>query len=145
MSGGAQIRVGDPLPAIAIELTFELVAMTPFATWDFFPGHHDPAFARGQGLPDIYLNTIALQGFADRIVTDWTNGQCIILRRQMKMRHPAHPGDTLAITGTVTDMPMISEEITRIAVDVRLDTRRGRICDVTTLIELPILDKGTHR
>lgn len=139
----AEAQVGDRLPAISIPLTFERVAMTPFSTWDFFPGHHNPEFARAQGLRDIYLNTIALQGFADRLVMEWAGSHSMIVRRQMKMRQPAHPGDTLHITGVVTERVALADGRTHIGMAISLDTESGQVCDVTTLIYLPNQNEGT--
>lgn len=129
------VEAGMDLPGFAISITFEKVAMTPFATWDFFPGHHDPQAARAQGQKDIYLNTIALQGFADRVVTDWGGPHTFIARRKMAMKRSVFPGDTLMASGCVTGKS--SQEDALVFLDVELSTGAGPVCSTETTIILP--------
>lgn len=87
---------GTDLPEVALEVTEQTVILVPVATWDLFPGHHSPAYARGQGQPDMYLNTIALQGIADRSVTDHLGASAWVVRRKLAMVDSVYPGDRLA-------------------------------------------------
>src|SRR6516225_3873881 len=89
------ITEGLELPQITLPVTYEKVVMTPLATWDLFPGHSDPFYAQKQGQESIYLNTIALQGFADRVATDWAGPRTFIARRKMVMKASVYPGDVL--------------------------------------------------
>ncbi len=41
--------------------------MNASATWDYFPGHFDPEYAQRQGHPTIFVNTMHLAGFVDRV------------------------------------------------------------------------------
>src|SRR5205823_6409927 len=65
------VTEGQALPAVRQQVTYRKVAMNPGATWDYFPGHHDPFYAQSQGQPTIYVNTLHVLGFVDRFVTDW--------------------------------------------------------------------------
>lgn len=130
------VHPGLELPVIALSVTFHKAAMTQYSTWDFFPGHHDPDYARGQGQKTIYLNTLALQGFADRVVTDWAGPATFIARRRMTMKASVYAGDTLTGGGKVERVGM--EDGRRcIALGVWLRTEAGAVCDVETTIVLP--------
>jgi acyl dehydratase len=129
------VEAGQELPGYSILLTFEKVAMTPFATWDFFPGHHDPAAARAQGQKDIFLNTIALQGFADRVATDWAGPETFIARRKMAMTRSAFAGDTLTASGRVTGKSGPDER--KLFLAILLATQDGPVCTAETTIILP--------
>ena len=52
-------------------IRYQRVVENAGATWDYFPGHFDPDYAQSQGNPTIYVNTMHLAGFADRVATDW--------------------------------------------------------------------------
>jgi acyl dehydratase len=94
--GWEDLAEGAVLPEIALEVTEQTVILVPVATWDLFPGHHSPSYARSQGQPDMYLNTIALQGIADRSVTDHLGAGTWVVRRKLAMLDSVYPGDRLA-------------------------------------------------
>jgi acyl dehydratase len=63
-SDWSQISVPLELPEVKDEITYQRVVMNSGATWDYFPGHFDPAYAESQGHPTIFVNTMHL---ADRL------------------------------------------------------------------------------
>lgn len=99
-----ELAVGGRLPETALDVTDQTVILVPVSTWDLFPGHHSPAYARAQGQPDMYLNTIALQGLADRSVTDRLGPDTWVVRRKLTMTDSAYPGDRLAGAAVVTGL-----------------------------------------
>ncbi|MDT5202255.1 MAG: hypothetical protein QOH34_3777, partial [Mycobacterium sp.] len=62
-----EISVPIELPEVRDEISYQRVVMNSGSTWDYFPGHFDPAYAESQGHPTIFVNTMHLAGFADRI------------------------------------------------------------------------------
>ncbi len=96
------IYEGEQLPRIEDVVSYRRVIMTPGATWDYFPGHYDPEYARAQGQPTIYLNSMHVMGFVDRLVTDWTGPATFVVRRRVRLHQPLYAGDTLVGTGSVT-------------------------------------------
>jgi acyl dehydratase len=95
------VMPGEQLPEISDHITFTRVASALVATLDFFPLHHDPGYADAQGHPDIILSTIQIMGFVDRIATGWAGPESFVVRRNLKMRAPTYPGDTLRGTAAV--------------------------------------------
>jgi hypothetical protein len=135
----AHIAEGEPLPEISLVVTYEKIVMTPMATWDLFPGHNDPFFAQRQGQKSIYLNTVVLQGFADRVATDWAGPAAFIARRKMVMKASVYPGDVLTGSGHVV------RSVTRdgkrfIDLAIQLQTQSAPVCEVDTSIVLPVQD-----
>ena len=55
------------LPEVVDEISYERVVMNAGATWDYFPGHFDPEYAKRQGHPTIFVNTMHFAGFVDRV------------------------------------------------------------------------------
>lgn len=99
--GWKTLTEGDELPEVALEVTEQTVILVPVATWDLFPGHHSPAYARAQGQQDMYLNTAALQGVVDRAITDALGPRTWVVRRRLNMLGSVYPGDTLRGAATV--------------------------------------------
>lgn len=132
-----EIVIGLELPQVELSVTYEKVVMTPLATWDLFPGHCDPAYAQMQGQKSIYLNTIALQGFADRVATDWAGPAAFIARRKMAMKASVYPGDVLTGSGRVVDTA-IEGDRRRVDLAIQLRTQATSVCDVETSLLLPL-------
>ena len=90
-----EISVPTELPEVVDEITYQRVVMNSGSTWDYFPGHFDPAYAESQGHPAIFVNTMHLAGFADRIATDWAGPQSRVVRRAMRLTGSIYAGDTM--------------------------------------------------
>ena len=95
------VKVGEQLPATRDEITYRRVIMNPVATLDFFPGHHDPEFARAQGQPTIFVNTMHTMGFVDRLVTAWGGPRTFLVRRKVSLALPVYAGDAMMGSGVV--------------------------------------------
>lgn len=114
-------------------VTYERVVMNPGATWDFFPGHFDPDYARAQGQPTIYVNTMHLAGFVDRAATDWAGPLSRVVRRSIALAGSVYAGDTMTARRRITGKRRDGE---RWLVDMHVDVlnQRGELCvpaDVT--------------
>jgi acyl dehydratase len=93
---------GAHLPELAIPVTATLCTLNVVATKDFFPGHHDGAHARSQGIPDAYPNTLYYQGLVDRVALEWAGYEATVVRRTLTMASPAPIGQTLRTRGKQT-------------------------------------------
>lgn len=98
-----EINKGDVLTPFVLPIPFEKVILDAAATQDFFPGHHNPDYARGQGQKDIYLNTMAIEGIIDRVATDWTGPHAFIRKRRMQIQRSVYAGDVLHGKGEVEE------------------------------------------
>jgi hypothetical protein len=138
-------RVGETLPEVRLDVTYATVATVLGATWDTFPGHHDPVFARAQGQQDIYLNTFALAGFLDRIALEWAGPEWFIRRRAMRMTASVYPGDSLVGSGTVTGTGALDDGTPYVTLSLVAATAAAGPCvSSETTITLPQHTEGTH-
>lgn len=130
------ISEGDEVSAVEMAIPFEKVIQDAAATQDYFPGHHNPAYAKHQGQKNIYLNTMAIEGFLDRVVTDWAGPHTFIRKRQMQMRASIYAGDTIVGRGKVDRR---YQENGRYLLDLSISiANQDGICVPATLtIELP--------
>ena len=81
----SDIAVPAELVEVVDEISYQRVVMNPGATWDYFPGHYDPRYAESHGHPTIFVNTMHLAGFIDRIATDWAGPYSRVVRRKVSM------------------------------------------------------------
>jgi acyl dehydratase len=149
----ASVVVGEELPEITDCVSFTRVASAPTATLDYFPLHHSPPYALAEGHPDIIMNSIQVMGFIDRVATEWAGPGSFVARRQLRLRAPVYPGDTLRGSGRVTrtwvddDGPRV-RHLVEIDITVKKDSARPEdgvdLVESTSLVwlELPTA-KGT--
>ncbi|PBJ43866.1 MaoC family dehydratase, partial [Mycobacterium avium] len=111
------------------------------ATWDYFPGHFDPDYARAQGNPTIYVNTMHLAGFADRVATEWAGPRGRVVRRAMRLAGPIYAGDTMIGRGrAVAKRRDTSVDPPRCLVDIEIEVtnQHGALCcPVELTVQLP--------
>jgi uncharacterized protein len=108
---------GETLPGWELPLTTTLVVSTALATRDFQDVHHDRDLAVQHGSKDIFLNILTTTGLVQRYVGEWAGAAARIRACELRLGAPAHPGDTLAFSGTVSEVADVEGE-TRHVVDV---------------------------
>ena len=97
------VQVGDELPTLVIPLTRTLIVATAIASRDYQDVHHDPGLAQERGSPDIFMNILSTNGFVGRFITDWAGPDAVLKSVKIRLGAPNHPGDTMAMTGHVTE------------------------------------------
>jgi acyl dehydratase len=136
-----QLSVPVELPVVEDEISYQRVVMNSGATWDYFPGHFDPAYAESQGQPTIFVNTMHLAGFADRIATDWAGPESRVVRRKMRLTGSIYAGDTMVGRARVVAMRRESTvDPPRYLLDFQIEVtnQRGELCcPVELTLQLP--------
>jgi acyl dehydratase len=97
----SEIAVGDELPLFELPVTTTVIVAGAIASRDFMPAHHDPAFARAQGAPDVFMNILTTNGYVARFVTDWSGHQAMLKSIKIRLGAPAVPGKPLRFSGRV--------------------------------------------
>jgi len=106
------VKVGDSLPALSIPITVPLIAGGAIATRDYFPGHHDLEAAQALGSPHIFMNILTTNGLVERFVEDWAGPQAVFKSIKIKLGIPNYPGDTMVLTGEVSDLNPQAKSVT---------------------------------
>lgn len=96
-------EVGTTLPEVSFPITPFLVVAGAIATRDFQPVHHDRDAAQAAGAKDIFMNILTTNGLVGRYVTDWAGPNAHLRRVSIRLGTPNFPGDTMTMTGSVTD------------------------------------------
>ena len=66
-----EVKVGDELPELAIDITSSLIVGGAIASNDYTPVHHDKAAAQASGMQDVFMNILTTGGLVGRFVSDW--------------------------------------------------------------------------
>ena len=97
------VTVPTELAEVVDMVDYQRVVMNPGATWDYFPGHFDPDYAQRHGHPTIFVNTMHIAGFVDRIATDWAGPYSRVVRRKVSLLGSFYAGDSMVGRGRVVD------------------------------------------
>ena len=101
----ADVREGQELPPLAVDVSATTVVLGAMASRDWRPMHHDKDFAvHRNGTRDIFLNTPNQAAWFERYVTDWTGPTGRLGRVQFRMRDSIFPGDTMVFRGVVEEV-----------------------------------------
>ena len=132
----SEIAIGDELPPFTLNLTSTMVVAGAIASRDFMPAHHDPAFAKAQGAPDIFMNILTTNGYVARYVTDWAGSEAILEHIKIRLGAPAIPGKPLRFTGRVAAKSEAGGEC-RLELTVRAANDLGDHATGTVALRLP--------
>ena len=98
----ADVKPGDPLPELAVEVSATTVILGALASRDWRPMHHDRDFARERnGVRDIFMNTPNQAAWFERFLTDWSGPTGRLGRMRFRMKDSVFPGDRMTLRGVV--------------------------------------------
>lgn len=129
------VSVGDPLPDLPIELTTSLIVAGAVASQDYTPVHHDKQAAKEAGMQDVFMNILTTNGLVSRFVTDWAGPDARVTRLAVKLGTPNLPGDTMTLTGTVSEK---DEAARAVVVEVVGKNAWGNHVTGTVTVVLPV-------
>lgn len=123
---------GEHLAPWSIPVTQSSIAALATATYDFNDVHLDRDAAIRRGAKDVYMNILGSSGLVNCFVTDWAGPEAQVLALRLQLRKQNHPGDTLVLSGEVT-------EVDGTAVTVRVVGRNslGEHLNAELRLELP--------
>jgi acyl dehydratase len=131
------IRVGDRLPDLVIEVTATRIVAGAIATRDFMPVHHDRSYANAQGAPDIFMNILSDTGYCSRFLTDWAGPEVMIKRLAIRLGVPLFPDTVLTYSGSVVDTRGEGREGI-VEVELVARTELGDHVSGTAVLSLPL-------
>ena len=132
-----EIRVGDAVTPMRIDVTATVVVAGAIATRDFMPVHHDRDYANSQGSPEIFMNIMTDNGYCSRFLTDWAGPEAMVKRIAIRLGVPAHAGSKLEFTGSVTGKSRVGGEGI-VEVEFRATNDKGDHLSATAVLGLPL-------
>ena len=106
----SEIRVGEEVTSLVIDVTATVIVAGAIATRDFMPVHHDREYANAQGAPDIFMNILSDTAYCSRFLTDWAGPDARVARIAIRLGVPVFPGHTLTYTGSVSAVSRTEDE-----------------------------------
>jgi acyl dehydratase len=131
----SDVSIGDELPELVVPITTTAIIAGAIASRDFQDVHHDRDLAIERGSRNIFMNILTTNGYVGRYVTDWAGPEALLANVEIRLGAPNYPGDTMKITGRVTQ-----KQDGRLTVEVRGANDLGD--HVTGTVELTLPREG---
>lgn len=97
-------RVGDAIPPVRFPLSVYRLVVAAGANRDFNAIHHNTDYARATGAPEMYANTMFLQGMWERTLREAIGDAGLIRSLSgFRMRRFNTVGDTVTVRGRVAE------------------------------------------
>jgi hypothetical protein len=96
-----------------------------------------PAYAKGQGAPDVFMNILTTNGYVSRFVTDWAGSESMIRKIAIRLGAPAIPGQPLRFNGQVVSKNEESDECV-LELEVRAANDLGDHATGTVVVTIPL-------
>jgi acyl dehydratase len=136
------VAVPQPLPEVVDQISYERVVMNAGTTWDYVPWHYNPQYAKDHGHPTIFVNTMHLAGFIDRIATDFGGPDSRVVRRTVSLLGSVYAGDSMVARGQVVGKRVdAARDAPRYLVDLEIGVFNQRdelCCPAKVTVELPV-------
>ncbi len=130
----SQLRVGERLAELALDITPTLIVSGALASRDFEHVHHDRTGAQSLGSPDIFMNILTSNGLVARFVTDWSGPNARLLKLAIRLGAPNYPGDRMTLSGELSELDAARRTVT---VAIKGTNRLGYHVTGTAQLELP--------
>ncbi len=138
------IGVDDQIGTLRFPITVYRLVMAAGANRDFNAIHHNSEVARSTGAPEMFANTLFLQGMWERLVRDYIGVAGRIHRLGgFRMRTFNTVGDTVVVTGRVA-RKWQEEERGMLEIELRSDNSGGLAVGPGFIVaSLPLTAKAT--
>jgi acyl dehydratase len=124
-------EVGDQLEPVTVLITVQKLVMEAGANRDFAQIHFEREAARATGAPDVYANTIFLEGIIESCVRRWAGSRAKIEEITFRMLHFNCVGDRISAGGVVHE---VDADTGRIGLDIWIESARGRTVAGTAVV-----------
>ena len=133
-----QVKAGQVLPELAIDVTATTVVAGAIASRDYRPMHHDKDFAvERNGVRNIFINTPHNAAFFERFITDWTGPKGRLGKIQFRMKDSVFPGDRMVFHGKVEKVEKDDTGCGWVGLSVWLTVGEKTTTECTARIALP--------
>lgn len=131
------LKVGDDIPGFSYELTWTEMVKQVSGSQDFYAVHHDPPFAKAGGHKEIFYNTGWTRAQLYRLMSDLAGPDGWVRQLHFEMRKMHRPGNTVTVTGKVTDLK-VTDEGNEVHLDLWIENdEEGMATPATGIVLLP--------
>jgi hypothetical protein len=129
-----QVKPGDELPELGIDITARLIVGGAIASRDYQDVHHDKTAAQALGSPDLFMNILTTNGLVGSYVTEWAGRGARLKKLAIGLGVPNFPGDHMTLSGRVVS---VSTETSVVEVEIRGANNLGDHVTGRVSVELP--------
>jgi len=125
------VAAPEQLPEVVDHISYERVVMNAGTTWDYVPWHFDPQYAKDHGHLTIFVNTMHIAGFIDRVATDFGGPYSRVVRRKVSLLGSIYAGDSMVARSRVVGKRIDSSaDAPRYLVDLEVGVfnQRDELC-----------------
>jgi acyl dehydratase len=134
----SDIKVGEALPALSVDVTPTLIVLGAMATRDWRPMHHDHDFAVNRnGTQDIFMNTPNQAAWFERYVTDWTGATGRLGRMKFRMSSSVYPGDAMVFGASVENVSTDDQGCSWVDLNVTLKVSDKTVTTCAVRVAVP--------
>jgi len=134
-----QVKEGQALPELAIDVTATTVVLGALASRDYRPMHHDKDFAvERNGVRNVFINTPNNAAFFERYITDWTGPKGRLGKIQFRMKDSVFPGDRMVFHGTVEKVEKDAAGCGWVHLAVKLTVGEKTTTECSARVALPV-------
>jgi acyl dehydratase len=127
---------GELTAPISLEITLKRCIKWVAATRDFYEVHHDPAYAKASGDPDLFIGVHFAHGLIGRLGTDWGGAEAQLRRMDFRTFGRVYLDEVLTVRGRV--VRRYERDADRLVdLDVESATGSGVIHTATLTVALP--------
>lgn len=138
------VQEGAQLPPFEVALTVQRLVMEAATNRDFAPIHHDRDLARASGAPDMYANTMMIQGLFEATIREWMGLGGRLRKLGFSMRVFNCAGDLVVGRGQVTGTRVAGGE-GLVDLEVWTEAGEGRTVQGSATVALPRRDRDGDR
>jgi acyl dehydratase len=131
------INEGDDVPGYSLAIDWTRIVKQVSGTQDYYQVHHDPAFARDSGHPEIFINTGFYQSCFNHLLQDYAGEDGWLRKFKMDMRSPNYLGDTITLRGKVAKKYRTEAGDHALDLDVWVENERGMSTPASATVFLP--------
>ena len=133
-----QVKEGQALPELAIDVDVTTVVLGALASRDWRPMHHDKDFAQERnGTRHIFVNTPHNAAYFERYITDWTGPTGRLGRIKFRMKDSVFPGDRMVFRGQVDKVETDAAGCGWVGLTIRLAVGDKTTTECTARVALP--------
>lgn len=138
----ADIRVGEALPPLEMEISLTALVVYAAATWDFHRYHYDQALAAQAGSPAPFMDGQMAGALMARQVMAWAGPDAFVRKLSFRLRNMVLAGERIlldaAVTG-VTHRQDAGEELGLVELQLSIAKADGTVVvhQASATVELP--------
>lgn len=130
------VAEGDRTTPISLDITLKRCIKWVAATRDFYEVHHDPAYAKASGDPDLFIGVHFAHGVIGRLGTDWGGPEAQLRRMDFRTFGRVYLGEVLTVRGRVARRYEQDGE-RLVDLEVESGTAAGIAHSATLVVSLP--------